>query len=124
MASLALNEQQQQLLNNFKANVVGPSQSKLVILDFFAEWCGPCQQLTPVLEEIAEQYADRGVVLVKIDVDKEEFIARQYQIRSMPTVYVIHGGKPIANMTNIRTIPQISSMLDDLIMQHNISINI
>ncbi len=120
---MALNLSDKLAIQSFQERVVIPSQSNLVILDFFAEWCSPCQQLTPVLEEIAKQYTDRGVKLVKIDVDKEEFIARQYQIRSMPTIYVIHGGKPIANMTNIRTIPQISSMLDDLIMTHNITID-
>ncbi len=118
---MALSLTEKQAIQSFQERVVIPSQSKLVILDFFAEWCGPCQQLTPILEEIADQYADRGVRLVKVDVDKEEFIAQQYQIRSMPTVYVIHGGKPIANMTNIRTITHISSMLDNLIKSHDIS---
>ncbi len=118
---MALSPTDKQAIQSFQERVVIPSQSKLVILDFFAEWCGPCKQLTPVLEEIADQYAKRGVELVKVDVDKEEFISQQYQIRSMPTVYVIHGGKPIANMTNIRTVPQISSVLDDLIKTHGIN---
>lgn len=110
-------------IQSFQERVVIPSQSKLVILDFFAEWCAPCKQLTPILKEVATQYADRGVTLVMVDVDKDEFIARQYQIRSMPTVYIIHAGKPIANMTNIRTTPQILSMLDSLIKRHNINID-
>lgn len=118
---MALSPTQKQAIQSFQNRVVIPSQSKLVILDFFAEWCAPCKQLTPILEEIAEKYADRGVELVKVDVDQEEFIAQQYQIRSMPTVYIIFNGKPIANMTNIRTVPQISSMLDDLINTHKIS---
>lgn len=120
MATPALNAVQQQSLNNFKANVVGPSQSKLVILDFFAEWCGPCQQLTPVLKEVAKQYAQRGVELVMVDVDKDEFIAGMFQIRSMPTVYAIVNGKPVANLTNARTVPQISAMLDKLLVDHKI----
>lgn len=120
MASPALNPEQQQSLANFQKTVVGPSQSKLVILDFFAEWCGPCKQLTPVLKEVAEQYADRGVLLVMVDVDKDEFVSQMFQIRAMPTVYVIVKGKPVANLTQARTISAVSTLLDKLLEDHNI----
>lgn len=120
MASPALNPEQQQSLANFQKTVLGPSQSKLVILDFFAEWCGPCKQLTPVLKEVAEQYADRGVLLVMVDVDKDEFVSQMFQIRAMPTVYVIVKGKPVANLTQARTISAVSTLLDKLLEDHNI----
>lgn len=120
MASPALNPEQQQSLANFQKTVVGPSQSKLVILDFFAEWCGPCKQLTPVLKEVAEQYADRGVLLVMVDVDKDEFVSQMFQIRAMPTVYAIVKGKPVANLTQARTISAVSALLDKLLEDHNI----
>lgn len=121
MATPALNAAEKKSLAHFQSTVIAPSQSKVVILDFFAEWCAPCKQLTPVLEEIAEQYADRGVELVKVDVDKEEFIAEMYQIRHMPTVYAIVNGKPVANLTEARTIPSISAILDQVIEQHKIA---
>lgn len=120
MASPALNPEQQQSLANFQKTVIGPSQSKLVILDFFAEWCGPCKQLTPVLKEVAEQYADRGVLLVMVDVDKDEFVSQMFQIRAMPTVYAIVKGKPVANLTQARTISAVSALLDKLLEDHNI----
>jgi putative thioredoxin len=87
----------------------------LVILDFWAEWCGPCKQLTPILEKVAAEYADRGVVLAKVNVDENKFIASQFQVRSIPTVYAIFQGQPVADMTPARTEPQLRQMLDQLL---------
>ena len=95
--------------------------TKLVILDFFAEWCAPCQSLSPVLEKVAEHYADKGVILVKVDVDKETFISQQFQIRSMPTVFAIVKGKPVANITDARTIPHVSNLVEKLLTEHGIA---
>lgn len=123
MATPALNAAQQASLANFKNTVVAPSQDKLVILDFFAEWCAPCKQLTPVLKEVAEIYADRGVELVMVDVDKDEFVAGMFQIRSMPTVYAIVNGKPVANLTQARTVSAVSALLNKLLDDHKIAAN-
>lgn len=112
---MGLSLDEQKAVDRFRQNVVEPSMTQLVILDFWAEWCGPCKALTPVLEKVAQDYADKGVVLAKVNVDEEQFIAAQFQVRSIPTVYAIFQGQPIADLTNARGESQLKAMLDQLL---------
>lgn len=74
--------------NNFKAEVLECSQP--VLVDFWASWCGPCSMLSPVVDAVAEQA--EGFKVVKVNVDEEPELARQYKIRSIPTLIVFASG--------------------------------
>ncbi|GAC1613128.1 MAG: thioredoxin [Novosphingobium sp.] len=115
MASLGLSIDEQKAVDRFRKDVVEPSMTSLVILDFWAEWCGPCKALTPLLERVAAEYADKGVVMAKINVDEDQFIAAQFQVRSIPTVYAMFQGQPVADLTQARSESQLKAMLDQIL---------
>lgn len=117
MATLGMSPAEKEAIQTFRSEVVEPSMTKLVIIDFWAEWCGPCKALTPVLEKVAAAYADKGVVLAKVDTDKNQFIAAQFQIKSIPTVYAMFQGQLVADLTPARTESQLRTMLDQLLRQ-------
>ena len=79
---------------DFGADVIEASRDSLVLVDFWAAWCGPCKQLTPLLESVVTSYNGK-VRLVKIDVDAHPAIAGQLRIQSLPTVYAFRDGQPL-----------------------------
>lgn len=71
-----------------------------VLVDFFATWCGPCQMLAPILKQVKDSLGDR-VSIIKIDVDKNQQIASQYQVRGVPTMILFQSGKQLWRQSGV-----------------------
>ena len=117
MATLGMTAADRAAIETFRKDVIEPSMDALIIVDFWAEWCGPCKALTPLLEKVAAAYADRGVRLAKIDVDANKAIAAQFRIQSIPTVYAIFQGQLVADLTPARSEGQLTQALDKILAQ-------
>jgi putative thioredoxin len=117
VATLGLSDGDKAAVEAFRRDVVDPSRTSLIIVDFWAEWCGPCKQLTPVIEKVCAEYEPKGVKLVKINVDENKFIAAQFRVQSIPTVYAVFQGQPVADLSQARTEGQLKQFLDQLLAQ-------
>jgi putative thioredoxin len=99
---------------SFAKDVIDASKSALVLVDFWASWCGPCKQLTPVLEKVVRSYKGR-VRLVKINTDEHPGIAGQLRIQSLPTVYAFRDGRPLDGFTGAQPESAIRQIVDRLL---------
>lgn len=84
-----------------------------VVVDFWAEWCGPCRVLAPILDELAREYAGR-VVVAKVNVDQYPGLAARYQVRSIPTLLFFKGGRVVDQVVGTRTKAELRRRLDAL----------
>jgi thioredoxin 1 len=94
--------------DTFAANVL--NSEKLVLVDFWAEWCGPCRMVAPVLEEIAAEHSDE-ITIAKLDIDENPATARDYQVMSIPTMILFKGGEPVKQIVGAK--PK-AALLNDL----------
>jgi thioredoxin 1 len=92
-------------------NVIVLQSDKPVLVDFWAEWCGPCQVLTPIVEELATDFEGRAVV-AKVDVDQSPFVAQQYGIASIPAIILFKDGKMVDRVIGIHSKEDLSAMLE------------
>ncbi len=87
------------------------NSDKKVLLDFYADWCGPCRMVSPIVDEIAEENPQYFVG--KINVDNEQELAEEFEVFSIPTLVVMQNGKVVATSTGARPKPLILAMLED-----------
>ncbi len=73
-----------------------------VLVDFWAQWCGPCRMLTPIIEELAKEYDEQKIKIYKLNVDENPQIAAKYGIMAIPTVIIFKDGKPVEQVTGVR----------------------
>ena len=98
-------------MQTFMADVVEASREQPVLVDFWAEWCGPCKQLTPVLEKVVTQ-AGGKVKLVKVNVDENQQIAQQMRVQSIPAVFAFKNGQPVDGFMGALPESQVREFID------------
>lgn len=99
---------------SFEADVIGMSQMVPVVVDLWASWCGPCKQLSPVLEKLAVEYGGRWI-LAKVDVDAEQQIAAAFRVQSIPTVVAVIGGQVLPLFQGALPEPQVRQYIEELL---------
>ncbi len=100
--------------NKFAKDVLEASRTVPVIVDFWAPWCGPCKTLQPIIEKVVRA-AKGAVKLVKIDIDKNQMLAQQLRIQSIPAVYAFFGGRPVDGFMGAVPESQVQAFVDKLV---------
>jgi thioredoxin 1 len=85
-----------------------------VLVDFFAEWCGPCHAMTPVIKDVAAQFGDK-LKVIKVDIDKNEAVASHFKIMGVPTFILFKKGEIVWRSSGISTLTQIKKSIDPFI---------
>jgi thioredoxin 1 len=94
---------------NFQTEVL--NSAKPILVDFWAEWCGPCKMIAPVLDELAQEY-DGKVRIGKVDIDSHQQLAAQYGITAIPTLLLFQGGQVVHQMRGAKSKRELKASLD------------
>ncbi len=89
------------------------NSDKPVLVDFSAEWCGPCKMMGPILKDVARELGDK-VRIIKIDVDRNPAVAQKYQIMSVPTLMIFKNGKMLKRQSGVMQAPQLVQLVTGL----------
>ena len=98
--------------NNFNSDVL--ENEKLVLVDFWAEWCGPCKSIAPVIEEISNEYNGK-LKVGKLDVDQNQKTAMQYGVRSIPTMLIMKNGGVVSQIVGAVPKDNITKAIDEIL---------
>lgn len=90
------------------------NQDKAVLIDFFAEWCGPCKMMSPILKDVKDTLGD-SITIIKIDVDKNQALASKYQVRGVPTLMLFKAGKQLWRQSGLLQKNEIIKTVEGLI---------
>ncbi len=114
MATLGLSDAEREAIERFERDVIQPSMDALVILDFWAEWCGPCKQIAPVLEQLAREQSD-SITVAKVNVDDNSDLALRYNVMSIPTLLVFDKGEVHKRLVGAKSKGALLQELDEFL---------
>ena len=88
----------------------------VTLVDFYADWCGPCRMMTPVIEEFAEK-RNGSVVVGKVDIDASPAVTQQFGVTSVPTLILLNDGEPVGTFVGLKDLPQLEGLVDSALGQ-------
>jgi len=101
-----------QVVNSTEFKEILANTSETVVVDFYADWCGPCQMLTPVLESLSSEYEGK-IKIVKVDIDASQDLAMQFGVSSIPTMIYFKGGKEVSRSTGFQSADMLKRNFDE-----------